>query len=461
MLVLFPDDRRVAATNISYRQAEIAPSLGLLKPEFHWEGHRTNLYGSVFKSANGYEMYYQCHFAERIGYAVSDDGFNWTRPLLNRTDLSAPAHAMVQGNDRIGVIPGPAVGEDDDESLELTNLVAGYHMPSVIYEPETDAPYKMFVFGEEGYRVLYSKSGKRFVEYPDNPAISTMLYKNSYTNKIWASDVAPCFRDRSGYTAMVKTYVIDEENRTLRCVGRSNSDDFRGWSEVKTVWVPGPDEHAIAQSRGFSWADFYGLCPFAYGDGYLGLLWLFEIDRELPHGTNKGKMEVFLAYSPDGEQWRRLSDTPLIPWDLNFGADGGMVTTASAPVFEENEIRIYYSDSNFEHGVGEQDLPMHLDAPTWEIRCAQVPKERLVGAYSSQGELCLQPMDFAGRQLRLNLDCRQGTVRLDFEVEGGSVASQMVEREDDMDCWLTPAFQGEAALRVTLENATLYALELR
>lgn len=461
MLILFPDDHHVkAADNVRYQQASIAPSEGLLTPEFPWEGHRVNLYGSVLKTASGYEMFYQCHYAQRIGYAVSDDGFHWTRPLLNRTNLNAPAQAILQGNDQIGPIPGSDVGDDADETLPLTNLVAGFHMPSVIYEPDQEPPYKMFAFGEGGYHVLQSPTGQRFNEYPGNPVIPQLLYQNTHTNKVWVSDVAPCFKDRSGYTAMVKTYHIDDEHRTLRCVGKATSKDFEHWSETRTLWIPGEAEHAIARARGFSWADFYGLCPFAWGNGYLGLLWLFEIDRELPHGTNKGKMEVFLAYSADGKQWRRLSDQPLIPWDLNFGADGGMVTTASAPVFEDDEIRLYYSDSNFEHGVGEKDLPMRMEAPTWKIRCARVPRERLVGATAEQGSLRLAGVRIQARRIRLNVACLGGRLNLDYRVDGQSLATQSVADVDESDLWLETPVGGDVELLISLENATLYALEV-
>lgn len=449
MQILFPDDHQVLSTRgITYQQAAIGPSEGLMTPHYPWEGHRTNLYGSVVKSERGYEMFYQCHFAVRIGYAVSPDGFHWERPLINPTDLSASADRIVQSGDSMG------------DGLQMTNLVAGYHMPSLLHEPDSDAPYKLFVFGEEGYRVLHSRSGTRFEEYPGNPVIPEMKYINEHTRKWWVSDVAPCFRDRAGYTAMVKTYEIDDQHRTLRCVGRSTSDNFRDWSEVETVWVPGEAEHAIARARGLEWADFYGLCPFPYGNGYLGLLWLFEIERELPQGTNKGKIEVFLAYSPDGICWRRLSDQALIPWDLNFGDEGGMVTTASAPVFEDDEIRIYYSDSNFEHGAGEKDLPLTREAPTWKIRCASIPRERLVGAYADEGEIRLQRMNFDGQRLRLNLDCRDGQVALDYHVGGEWVATQTIDPVDALDHFIQPAVSGDAELVIRLTRATLYALEL-
>lgn len=457
MLVLFPDDNRVVASdNIAYKQAKIKPSEAILKPEFHWEGNRTHLYGSVLKTQNGYEMYYQCGNALRIGYAWSDDGLHWQKPLINAADFKASTHQVVQANSEIDPSNVPELGE----GLEMTNLAAGYHMPSVIYEAKSDKPYKLFAYGEEGFRILYSKNGKQFHEYLNNPAIGLLSFANRYTKKTWYSDVAPAFKDREGYTAMVKTYYIDDEGRTRRCVGRSKSHDFIFWSPVETLWIPGESEDAIARKRGFKWADFYGLCPFAYGSGYLGFLWLFEIEKELPHGTNQGKMEAFLAYSGDGKTWQRISDEPFIPWDLNFGADGGMITTPSSPIFEEDHIKIYYSDSNFEHGFAEKDFAKKIEKPTWVTRCDILPKERLVGVYSKDGFVELRAMSFYKRKIRLNLTCKGGSVVLEYLISGHSVAQQHIEDVDATDYDIEPVFEGDAVLRIHLRHTTLYAFEL-
>lgn len=457
MLILFPDEKRIVKSqNIIYKQAKLTPSKPVLEPKFYWEGHRTHLYGSVFKSQKGYEMYYQCGNALRIGYAVSQDGLVWERPMINAADFSASIHKVVQANDAIDSQNSDALGD----GLEMTNLAAGYHMPSIIYEPKSEKPYKLFAYGEEGYRVLYSYNGRQFFEYPKNPAIGLLSYKNDYTKKTWYSDVAPAFKDGKFYKAMVKTYSIDEQHRTRRCVGVSQSRDFINWSEVKTLWEAGVSEDAIAQKRGFVWADFYGLCPFAYGSGYLGFLWLFEIEKELPNGTNQGKMEVFLAYSADGIVWKRVEEEPLIPWDLNFGEEGGMVTTPSAPIFEADHIKLYYSDSNFEHGFVEKDFTKKIAEPTWVTRCAIIEKERLVGVTSVDGWFETCAFSFYNKKMRLNLTCKGANITLRYLVSGKEVARQQIKNVDDTDLVIVPAYNGDAHLHVTLQNATLYALEL-
>jgi hypothetical protein len=498
--IVFPNNSHIVSSeNISYRQMELAPSEPILAPEFYWEFPRTNLYGSVLKTPKGYEMFYQCANAIRVAYAFSEDGLVWQKPLINETNWAASGHDIVlspsagkmrpcdealdesnrdldtlnrnmEEEERVAVTDQADSAAENKPQIEMTNLVAGYHMPTVMYVEGDERPYKMFAFGEHGYDTLSSVDGTDFerlgsrIELVDGSeresAISIKSYHNEYTDKTWCSDVAPCFINGEKFTAMTKTYHVDENRLTRRCIGTSSSEDFLNWDEMKTVWVPGDAEDAIAKGRGYKWADFYGLCPFPYGDGYLGYLWLFEIEKELPNGTNLGKIEVFLAYSTDCNKWQRIEEKPFIPWDLNFGQDGGMVTTASAPIFEKNEIKVYYSDSNYEHGYAEKDFTKKIEEPTWVVRCAQLPKERLVGAYSEKGVFCLSEVAFKGKKIRLNLDCKEGRVVLDYLVKDKIVGSQIIETINETDYLIEPVFNGMVQLRFGLENAIVYAVEV-
>ena len=462
MLFLFTNKQaKLETKNITFQQANIQPSDAILSPKYHWEIPRINMYGSVFKFDHAYEMFYQCGNALRIGYAKSGDGLVWERPLMNATDFSADAHDIILNKHAPSIADNTYSGE-----YEVSNLVAGYHMPSILHEPESDKPYKIFAFGEGGYRTLYSDNGQQFTEYPNNPAIELLSYKNPVTEKYWCSDVSPCFIDKGVYHAMVKTYELDDQQRTRRCVGHAQSDDFERWSEAKTVWIPSQEEDEIANKRGYQWADFYGLCPFRYGDIFLGFLWLFEIDHELPNGTHLGKIEVFLAFSEDGLSWERISDKPFIPWDLNFGEDGGMVTTASAPIFDENDIKLYYSDSNYEHGFAEKDFTKDLAAPIWVVRCAQLKKERLVGAYSEEGEITIDISGVKFNTVRLNLDCCEGELEISIQHNKEQLFEELISGENqtdyvcEIDNQVEISIERNTFLIIKIKCATLFAIEL-
>lgn len=463
MLILFPHSQFVLSTaGITYIQAEIKPSPPIVEPEFPWEVPRINLYGSVIKSACGYEMFYQCGNAMTVAYAHSNNGIDWQKPLINETNFSLASDEIVLSPDigKSGKDKLPENASEASANIEMTNVVAGYHMPSVLYLPDSTMPYKMFAFGRDGYTTLESSDGKGFTKLQTQPSIALNTYYNEHTEKTWCSDVGPCFYDKDKFVAMAKTYIIDDHQRTRRCVGRSESDDFEHWSELKTVWEPGKEDDEVAQSRGYQWADFYGLCPFPYGDGYLGYLWLFEIEEELPRGTNLGKIEVFLASSADGENWQRLSDVPFIPWDLNFGEEGGMVTTPSAPIFDEDEIKVYYSDSNYEHGFAEKDFTKDISEPLWLVRCAQISKERLVGAYADKGSLRIGPLSLNKKVLRLNADCSQGTLTIVYLKDGNVLGQHEVSALDDVNIYIEPLDSQATELEIRLSCVSLFALEV-
>lgn len=456
MVILFPTHKSISANeNTFYRIAEIPASEPIMRPEYPWEGIRNYLYGSVIKTDTQYEMYYQTR-GLTICRATSPDGLEWQKPLTNVADFSKKSQGVLQANNLAPLMQAPALGEGQ----AMTNIVSQLHMPSIMYTPDAEHPYQLFAFGESGYLRQYSDNGYHFHPLEGEKVIDMLTFENPKTQKNWVSDVSPCFRDHTGYTAMVKTYDIDAEGRTRRCVGRSTSEDFKNWTKPETVWVPGETEDNIAHCRGLNWADFYGLCPFHYGDGYLGFLWLFEIEHELPNGTHLGKMEVFLASSSDGIKWERLSDRPFIPWDLNFGSAGGMVTTPSAPIFETDEIKLYYSDCNFEHGQGEKDFKKKLVDPQWVIRCAQLPKERLVGISAKEGHCLLSIRGKNTDRLRINADCLEGAFTIEYCVNGQSLAHEVIENRDSTDLWTTPKIADFDAIKLSLNNATVYAVEL-
>jgi len=328
----------------------------VLCPEYPWEEKHTYLYGSVIELQGKLRMYYQS-YVDGIGFFVclaeSEDGINWKKPLIRPLKESIPhLYPTVEVEGRVLDF------YHKTQHLEcMSNVVANYHIPSVIYKPEDEHPYKLFGYTDKGYCVAFSKDGINFVEYENNPVIPLLKFPNKKTKKTWYSDVAPVFYDKRKklYRAMVKTYKIDSQGRTRRCVGMSISKDFINWSKPKTVWIPSEKEDRIAQERGFNWADFYGLCPFNYKDHYLGFLWLFMIDYEFKKGTHDGKIEVYLAYSKDCRKWELVSDEPIIPLGNDGEWDSGTMSTANQPIQKGERIMVYYSAANFSHGYGEYE----------------------------------------------------------------------------------------------------------
>lgn len=459
MKILFPHSNYIAAVDtVNFSQGQIAKHGGpVIVPEHPWEGVLTYLYGSVVKTTI-YKMWYQAG-GVYVGYAQSRDGIRWEKPLVKVFTVDQP---------RVG----PTVASPDGEG-ELcasgarplrvqSNVVSDLHMPSVIYDPGDRArPYKLFGYTDRGYCVAFSKDGIHFKPAESNPVIPLLKYPAKNSRKTWFSDVAPVFRDtRAGnFVSHVKTYDSDAEGRTRRCVEYAESDDFIHWSEPVTLWMPGDDLDQLAVEKGFRWADFYGLCAFNHGDGYLGLLWVFFIDYEIEQGTHEGKIEVFLASSADGKNWQRLSDTPLIPASP-FGWDAGMITTANQPVILKDRILLYYGGSNFSHGSGEKGKEYDEQSDRFAIGLATLRKDGFVYASSPRGHLTTAPLKSKKGIIKINADCARGKVVIDVLPGAGSAKSYTMARIDALDYTLRTSLKGTLVLKVTIENAKLYSLEV-
>jgi len=463
MKIRFPDTGLLASMEgIELKQGKITKEGPVLFPQYPWEGIHTYLYGSVLEKNGRFRMWYQSYvdgYRFFVNYARSRDGKEWEKPLLNKWQI-----------DEKRLYPIPA-GREEKQKIQFrngssghwkTNIVSTYHIPSVIYDADDlNDPYKLFGFTDEGYRVAFSKDGIHFREYEKNPVLPLMKFPNPNTKKTWISDVSPVFKDvvKKKYVAFAKTYVIDEEGRTRRSVGYSDSDDFIRWPQPETIWTPSEADDRLAVERGFKWADFYGLCGFNYGGLYLGFLWLFYLDYEFSKGTHEGKMEVFLATSPDGKRWKRFSHEPFIPLSES-GWDSEMITTANLPLFRKNGIDLYYGGSNFSHGVGEIGKAYDTESHRFSIGLAKLRKDGFVYATGAKGSMVTKYATCRKGTIQVNADATGGRISIDLIKGGEPVESHRLEGIDSPDHLIRTGVRGEVALKVFIEGAKLYSLEV-
>ena len=458
MKILFPFSQQIAALErIEFKQGTaVKHGSPVLLPDRPWENVLAYLYGSVIRTTI-YRMWYQAG-GVYVAYARSRDGITWEKPALNTFNIAQPALGPT--------VDAPDGGEACASGVRpvsfQSNIVLDLHMPSLVYEPgDRRRPFKLFGFTDRGYCAAFSTDGTRFEAAAENPVISILKFPAKNNRKTWYSDVAPVFKDTCAekYVALVKTYESDGEDRIRRCVGYSESEDFIHWTEPATTWIPGGDEDRLAQERGFDWADFYGLCGFNYGDGYLGLLWLFYIEHELEHGTHRGKIEVFLVGSADGKNWRRFSDTPLVPLDAGSW-DSGMITTATQPLFLDDEIRVYYGGANFDHAAGEKDHPYDEDKHRFSIGFTRLRKDGFVYATSSDGTLTTTALDFHTGRIKVNADCRGGRIAIDVRQSGRLAETFTLADVDAVEQIVRSTVKGNAGLQVSIQNAKLYSIEI-
>jgi hypothetical protein len=456
--ILFPHSNTIAEVDaLTFNQGKIVKHGDpVIVPEHPWEGVLAYLYGSVVKTTT-YKMWYQAG-GVYVGYARSHDGISWEKPPMQLFAEQPRIGPTVNSSDGEGELCAGAAGPLRAPS----NVVLDLHMPSMIHDPGDRArPYKLFGYTDRGYCVAFSKDGIHFKAAESNPVIPLLKFPAKNSRKMWFSDVAPVFRDmRTGkFVSHVKTYDSDRAGRIRRCVGYSESDDFIHWSEPVTLWAPGDDLDRLAAEKQFCWADFYGLCAFNHGDGYLGLLWVFFIEYEIEQGTHEGKIEVFLAGSADGKNWQRLSDKPLIPTSPS-GWDTGMITTANQPVFLKDRILLYYGGSNFTHGAGEKGKEYNEQSDRFAIGLATLRKDGFVYASSPRGRLTTAPLKSDRGIIKINADCTRGKVVIDVLQGSNNAKSYTMAGIDALDHTLRTSLKGALVIKVTIENAKLYSLEV-
>jgi hypothetical protein len=436
-----------------------------LEPTLPCEGVACYVYGTVLKYRGWYRIWHQAivpNFGDAVCHSLSRDGVAWKRPLFNgpgalkrqKPEDRAPTVNTLTFPEELAA--GPALYG------EKNNIAACLHNP-VVMAPDCGDPYpglyKIVGFTNRGYVVGFSKDGRKFRYAPESPVIPLTWYPNPATGKNWANDVGIPFWDgRNGrYVGLVKTYELDGEGRTRRCVGFTESPDLLRWEPVKTAWTPGAAEDAIAERKGFRWADFYGLPAFPYGNGYLGFLWLFLIDRELPKGTHVGKIEVYVAWSRDARHWERISDEPFLanPPDGEWGCC--VFHTASAPVRERGHEKVYFAAGDALHGGWEANLPA-LGPHRMSIGLATLPKNGFCRRWAEEGDFIL-PLEDGERSVSITFSAEDGSAFAEVRqagdgvlfagpVEEGQTAAFSVEREG-------------GPLRVVLRRCGVYAAEIR
>jgi len=189
------------------------------------------------------------------------------------------------------------------------------------------------------------------------------------------------------------------------------------------------------------------------------LLWVFFIDYEIEQGTHEGKIEVFLACSADGKNWQRLADTPLIPASP-AGWDTDMITTANQPVYLKDRILLYYGGSNFSHGAGEKGKEYDEQSDRFAIGLATLRKDGFVYASSPRGQLTTAPLKSDKGIIKINADYMTGKVVIDVLPGAGSAKSYTMAGIDPLDYTLKTFLKGTLVLKVTIENAKLYSLDV-
>ena len=437
--------------------------------------------------------------------AVSKDGLDWKRPVLNQVEISGST-----ANNRFFVVD--------------PNLRWGKNkFMDVIHDPNDPDPKRR-------YKGLLGASGREPVVSPDG-----VRWKKIGAKKIRSSDTSTLIHDELGdrYLAIFKN-----GTKFGRSAAVAFSTDFKTWTtprttfhtdkqdqeialeriqkrladpkmqnpmfndpHPKTGWTPPGFDPAIGNSRIPTWrAETYKLAVFPYEGLYMGMPQIYyPTGPGLPKRNNTvGFHEIQLAFNRDPqlsrEGWKRLGDRQ--PFIETSGLDKGLagnfdrqqLGVLNRPVVMKDELWFYYI------GAKGRSLPYKLwpDGTVrneakltpaekadfddgWIAIClATLRRDGFVSltAGDKLGQLITKPFTATGDQLLLNVEVHDGgntkveVLDEDMQTIGGFELSSSVPLRgrsiEQTVRWTTRSNWRQLAgrkvrLRIRLRNADLYA----
>ena len=462
---LFVDDEFIEdKSNVvrTYHAFEKHAGNPVLVADRPWEGTAAYVYGTVLPAGGtvaaktgtvpsrglagdsrrftGYRMWYHSWSGEyRMLYATSKDGLRWEKPNLGLVDY-----------------------EGSKANNILFRRTHENHNPQVIHTPwdaEAGCPYKMvyFEYGRTppdftitGYLGACSPDGIQWTDVAKAPVLPDD--PGDVGNFVWD----PLGKRYLGYPKKF----TEVRGFRRRCVGYSETTDFRSWPATQMVLVPDEfDDRWVTGNRQHT--DFYGLCGFAYESMYLGFLWVFRITD----GKNYGPIFVELVSSHDGVHWTRQEEprTPILPLGPDGAWDDGMVFTTNHPLVEGDTIRLYYGGFDATHAANGNAA----------IGLATLRKDGFASldAGDTPGTVVTRPLGFSGKTLHVNAEVadggslRAGLVSAQGNVEGFSVEDCVPVTGDGIDVavsWqgrpdMSALARSDVRIEFELRNAKLYS----
>ena len=367
-----------------------------------WEGSNVYLYGTVMpaEDGSGYRMWYhgynpQGNFGGRCGYfnayATSKDGVNWEKPDLDIIEW----RGSTENNMFLTRKRSP--GDDHTPSVIHTpwekDPQKRYKLITFVYALGSDHPY------DEGYWGSYSPDGINWTDVADNPVL---LDTGDVGQFAWDAH-------KKQYMGIMKIWTtVPRHDGFRRCIGLSTTKDFEHWPYPELVLVPDEIDDNWVTSDDQS-MQLYGLSPFAYESGYIGLLWMYRIDGVY----NSIFCEV--VSSRDGVNWIRAEPINgkrpvILPNGPDGSWDDGMIFTARQPLVEGDTMKLWYGAFNAGH---------HLSGDA-AIGLATLRKD---------GFASLDAGAKTGIVTTKLLDGLRGRLYVNAEIKGGEIKAEVLDAD--------------------------------
>tara|TARA_B100001093_G_scaffold97845_1_gene89808 strand:- start:1755 stop:4373 length:2619 start_codon:yes stop_codon:yes gene_type:complete len=243
---------------------------------------------------------------EAMLYATSVDGIKWSKPNLGIVNFNGNSNNNIVSRG----LSGAGVIKDELEKIPGRR-------------------YKAFYCSNSGYKMRYSSDG---LNWGNEVSLRGVGESDCHANMIWSPELKK-------YVGILRHYdpIPVTGNRKI---ARTESIDSVTWKKSETIMEGTPQNQ------------LHDMVIFTDGGIYLGLLGCMNYPSKKTR--NGVRQHIELAWSPDSYKWHRINPgTPFISNSKSNNNEYGKTpydwgcVFPSAPVFVDDEIRIYYGASDW------------------------------------------------------------------------------------------------------------------
>ena len=346
----------------------------------------------------------------QTAYATSPDGVHWEKPLLNRIEHNG-----------------------SKENNYVTSSELECFGPSIIIDPSEPAVrrFKMIFNATNIYR-----SG-RVTDWAEHHVPLNLACSEDGLNWDRPVFINPILR---GVSDGVFAFFYDVDRRKYQIYSRRvpnlprdislyESYDLVNWEDCGRVLVAGDEEDPPTLYN------IHGMTVLQYETFRLGLantMYLHPISEELgvfqapppdyPYRQDIGRLDLQLAFSADGRNWRRAHDrAPLLPVGQGDDLDAGMlIPQTNPPPVIDGDTYIYYSGWRYGHTAwAQKEAFAETERDSRKSvggMLAVMPEDHWVSfdAGPEGGVLLAGPWRQLPHHLFLNADAQSGSIEVEF-----------------------------------------------
>jgi hypothetical protein len=291
------------------------------------------IYGSVLRDGGIYRMWYQACLdigdSTYVGYAESDDGIHWRKPVLNLVEVNG------------------------SRANNLCTLRG--HGPGVFIDPASPPSHRYRATCCLGDTMVADGSVTVKGYYTSHSADGLNWQVDSSEPTWWSSDVInSIYHPGRGCGIAAMKFQPRVNGSTRRAVMTAELRDGQWQRTPSVALVPDGYDDTLAVAQGYVSGDYYGMGMMPAGrTGVVGFLW--QLRHLLPRKGNGaglyGDVDVTLTYqNAAGDAWLHPVGRPNFIDHRDLPDNAVNVYTASGAVEHGDQCRLYVGLVRHSHG---------------------------------------------------------------------------------------------------------------